>query len=99
MNSLQRTRIWLSAFGFMVSAATAAQAQLSTSTCNLGPANPPACNAVHGDRSEGWLVQGRSEVMGRNGVVTTSQPLAAQAGLDVLAKGGQGVDGAAGPAP
>ncbi|HXP97356.1 MAG TPA: gamma-glutamyltransferase, partial [Telmatospirillum sp.] len=35
----------------------------------------------------------RSAVMGRN-VVTTSQPLAAQAGLSMLQKGGNAVDAA-----
>ena len=42
-------------------------------------ASGPACQAVRGDRSEGWLPQTRSEVMARNGMVTTVQPLAAQA--------------------
>src|ERR1700719_4686194 len=37
--------------------------------------------AVRGDRTAGWLPQTRSEVLARNGVVATSQPLAAQAGL------------------
>jgi gamma-glutamyltranspeptidase/glutathione hydrolase len=32
--------------------------------------------------------------MGRNGIVTTSQPLAAQAGLDILKKGGNAIDAA-----
>ena len=61
--------------------------------CNTEP-KPAWCSAVEGDRSEGWLPQSRSEVMGRNGIVATSQPLAAQAGLDILKKGGNAIDAA-----
>jgi gamma-glutamyltranspeptidase / glutathione hydrolase len=60
--------------------------------CTTGAA--PACQAVRGDRSEGWLPQTRSEVMARNGIVTTVQPLAAQAGLRMLQQGGNAVDAA-----
>src|ERR1051325_742632 len=54
----------------------------------------PACQAVRGDRAEGWLPQTRSEVMARNGIVTTVQPLASQAGLRILQQGGNAVDAA-----
>src|SRR3954463_9403043 len=54
----------------------------------------PACQAVRGDRSEGWLPQTRSEVMARNGMVTTVQPLASQAGLRILQEGGNAIDAA-----
>src|SRR5689334_14113852 len=54
----------------------------------------PFCSAVRGDRSEGWLQQTRSEVMVRNGVVSTVQPLAAQAGLRILQQGGNAIDAA-----
>jgi len=54
----------------------------------------PACQAVRGDRSEGWIPQTRSEVMARNGMVTTVQPLAAQAGLRILQQGGNAIDAA-----
>src|SRR5690349_22944276 len=94
MSGFQRNLTQLLAFGFTLLLATGARAQLATSTCNSGAANPPACKAVHGDRSEGWLSQTRSEVMGRNGIVATSQPLAAQAGLDILKKGGNAIDAA-----
>ena len=59
-----------------------------------GDTRAPACQAVRGDRSEGWLAQTRSEVMARNGMVSTVQPLAAQAGLRILQQGGNAIDAA-----
>ena len=50
--------------------------------------------AVTGSRAQGWPSQGRSEVLARNGIVTTSDPLAAQAGLDILKRGGNAIDAA-----
>jgi len=49
---------------------------------------------VRGDRAEGWMQQSRSPVMARSGIVVTSQPLAAQAGLRILMQGGNAVDAA-----
>jgi gamma-glutamyltranspeptidase / glutathione hydrolase len=54
----------------------------------------PAGDAVRGVRAEGWLAQSRSPVLARNGMVVTSQPLAAQAGLRILMQGGNAVDAA-----
>jgi gamma-glutamyltranspeptidase/glutathione hydrolase len=50
--------------------------------------------AARGDRSSGWLPQSRSEVLARNGMVATSQPLAVQAGLQILKNGGNAIDAA-----
>jgi gamma-glutamyltranspeptidase/glutathione hydrolase len=46
------------------------------------------------DRPAKYAQQSRSVVVAKNGMVATSQPLAAQAGLDVLKAGGNAVDAA-----
>lgn len=63
------------------------------STCASEP-KAAFCSAVRGDRTEGWLAQSRAEVMASHGMVATSQPLAAQAGLRVLMQGGNAIDAA-----
>lgn len=59
-----------------------------------GAAPAVVFSATRGDRASGWLAQTRSEVLARNGIVTTSQPLAAQAGLQILKSGGNAFDAA-----
>lgn len=56
--------------------------------------NAAEFTAARGDRSSGWLPQSRSEVLARHGMVATSQPLAAQAGLQILKNGGNAIDAA-----
>ena len=80
-------------FGALVLSPSFALAQVSPVQICTGT-SAPACQAVRGDRSEGWLPQTRSEVMARNGIVSTVQPLAAQAGLRILQQGGNAIDAA-----
>ena len=68
--------------------------QATPAACSASGSQLPFCKAVRGDRAEGWLPQSRSEVMARNGIVSASQPLAAQAGLRILMQGGNAIDAA-----
>jgi len=77
----------------MVASAQSAPAAPADPWCRSTP-QPAFCRAVRGVRAYGWPAQSRSEVMAGNGMVVTSQPLAAQAGLQVLMRGGNAVDAA-----
>ena len=60
-----------------------------------GTENPAATlTAAPGSRAQGWLAQGRSEIIARHGMVATSDPLATQAGLEILRQGGNAIDAA-----
>jgi gamma-glutamyltranspeptidase/glutathione hydrolase len=86
-------RAWTAAvFAGFALAADIAAAQ-GAATCDSAH-QAPFCSAVRGVRAEGWPAQSRSEVMAPHGLVVTSQPLAAQAGLQVLMRGGNAIDAA-----
>ena len=82
----------------LMSAAVAGPGGVSSTPFGIPNAAVPnpakTITAVSGDRSWYWTEQTRSEVLARHGVVATSQPLAAQAGLQVLKDGGNAADAA-----
>ena len=82
----------------LVSTALAGPSGVSPTPFGIPNDNVPnpakTITAVSGDRSWYWTQQTRSEVLARHGVVATSQPIAAQAGLQVLKDGGNAADAA-----
>ena len=58
------------------------------------PTPAAAIDAAPGSRAQGWRGQGRSEVLARHGMVATSDPLAAEAGLELLRRGDNAIDAA-----
>src|SRR5262245_52691927 len=76
-----------------VSSPAFAQAGPPLSVCNSA-SRAAACTAVRGDRADGWAAQSRAEVMASHGIVSTSQPLAAQAGLRIMMNGRNASDAA-----
>ena len=57
-------------------------------------AQTPDVRPLPGDRPAANPHSTRSVVMGRNGMIATSQPLASAAGLNVLQEGGNAIDAA-----
>jgi gamma-glutamyltranspeptidase/glutathione hydrolase len=92
---MRKTTIAVVPWLAMMLSGSHAIAQTPPTSAVCGSAAQPAyCSAVRGTRAEGWPAQSRSEVVAQHGMVVTGQPLAAQAGLQVLLRGGNAIDAA-----
>ena len=78
----------------LIQSATTQTATAADEPSSAGSAAPPEVARAGYHRPVGVPNQSRSVVLAKHGIVATSHPLAAQAGLDILQQGGTAADAA-----